>query len=198
MRTVRASGQRPGSHPLYLRHHGPQQGRHVDAQQPRRQRQDAARGLALAAGRRTAARPAAIPCARFVRRLALRPAQRQQDDLPAQAGRCTNHAPSAARHRLHGCADLLCASAGRRIIRPRGVRRHAPVHLWLGAAPARNLQRLHCAHRFHHPRALRHERDQYAGVESLRRQTRGRQRRLPAAGRVGARGERPGPALHGE
>ena len=39
------------------------------------------------------------------------------------------------------------------------VPQHAPLHLRLGAAADRDLQRVARAHRPHHPRALRHERD---------------------------------------
>ena len=39
---------------------------------------------------------------------------------------------------------------------------HAPVHLRLGAAADRDLQRMAGAHGPHHPGALRHERDDHA------------------------------------
>ena len=52
---------------------------------------------------------------------------------------------------------------------PRGGAPHAPVHLRLGAAAARDFQRMAGAHRPHHPGALRHERDHHADLQSLRR-----------------------------
>ena len=62
-------------------------------------------------------------------------------------------------HRVHGRADAVRAPAGRARPDARGLRAHAPVHLRLGAAADRDLRRVARAHRPHHPRALRHERD---------------------------------------
>ena len=52
-------------------------------------------------------------------------------------------------------------------LRPRGVPQHAPLHQRLGAAAARDLRRLPRAHRPHHPRALRHERDGDAHLQPV-------------------------------
>ena len=72
-------------------------------------------------------------------------------------------------------------------------REHAPLHQRLGAAPARHLRGVPRAHRPHHPRALRHERDGDADVEPVRPGRRRAARRhggLPAAGRRPARRRR--------
>ena len=50
----------------------------------------------------------------------------------------------------------------------RRVPPHAPLHQRLGAAPARHLRCVSRAHRPHHPRALRHERDGDAHLQPLR------------------------------
>ena len=82
----------------------------------------------------------------------------------------------------------------------RGLPQHAPLHQRLGAAAGRDLRRLARAHRPHHPRALRHERDGDADLQPVPRAGRRaprRHRRLPAARRRAARPRRPGPAAAG-
>ena len=74
---------------------------------------------------------------------------------------------AAARDRLHGRADALRAPARRAGADARSVPQHAPLHQRLGAAPARHLRGVPRAHRPHHPRALRHERDRDADLEPV-------------------------------
>ena len=74
--------------------------------------------------------------------------------------------------RVHGRAHALRAHAGRARAHARGLQQHAPVHLRLGAAAARDLRRLARAHRPHHPRALRHERDRDAHLQPVQRRCR--------------------------
>ena len=106
--------------------------------------------------------------------------------------------PAAARHRLHGRADALRAHARRARARPRGLPQHAPLHQRLGADAGRDLRGLARAHRPHHPRALRHERDRDADLEPLpgaRRRAPRRHRRLPPARGRAAHPRRPGNTL---
>ena len=102
--------------------------------------------------------------------------------------------PAAARHRLHGRADALRAHARRARARPRRLPQHAPLHQRLGADAGRDLRSLARAHRPHHPRALRHERDRDADLEPLsgaRRRAPRRHRRLPPPRRRAAHPRRP-------
>jgi acyl-CoA synthetase (AMP-forming)/AMP-acid ligase II len=80
-----------------------------------------------------------------------------------------------------------------------GRAQHAPVRRGLGTAAHRDLRRMEGAHRPHHPRALRHERDGHAHLQPLQaRAGRApwRHRRLRAAGRATARARREGQRLH--
>jgi len=68
---------------------------------------------------------------------------------------------------LHGGADPLRPDAGRAGPDPRCRAPHAAVHFRLRALADRNLQRVADAHRPHHPRALRNERNHHAHFQSL-------------------------------
>ena len=97
---------------------------------------------------------------------------------------------AAARDRHDGRADVLFAPARRTRLRRLGLRDDPPVRLGLGAAAARDLRRVRGAHRPHHPRALRHDRNRHEHVESARRRTPLRQRRPASARDIGARRRR--------
>ena len=121
-------------------------------------------------GRRAAARAAAVPRARPVRRAAHGAAQCEPHDLPA-ALRCGTRSlrclPRATV--FMGVPTYyvrLLAEAG---FDQDGVRAHAPVRLGLRAARARHLRGVPQPHRPRHPRALRHDRNRDEHLEPVRR-----------------------------
>ena len=75
--TVARGTGRPRRHPLHQRHDRALERRDAVASQPREQRADAGRGVAVQPRRRVAARVARLPRARAVRRRALRAAGRR-------------------------------------------------------------------------------------------------------------------------
>ena len=127
----------------------------------RRNAQVLQRLLGLARGRRADPCAADLPRARPVRRHPWRAAQRQQDALAGRSStrsRCSRSCRDATV--FMGVPTLLHAAAGR--ARPRRARPARNMRLFisrLGAAADGDLRRLSRAHRPHHPRALRHERD---------------------------------------
>ena len=123
--------------------------------------------LGLAAGRRADPRAADLPRPRPVRRVARRAAERQQDALVQPLRRRRGDRAAARGDGLHGRADALRAPARRARPDARGLRQHAPLHQRLGAAAARDLRAVPRAHRPHHPRALRHERDRDADLQPV-------------------------------
>ena len=175
--------RRPRGAALHLGHHRARQGRHADPPQSRLQRADVGRRLGLQRGGRAAARPAAVPRARAVRRLQHRAPCRRGPVVPA-ALRCRAGARSAAARDGHdGRADLLypAARAGRAV--GCELRRRPPVRLRLGAAARAYLSRIRGAHGAPHPRALRHDRDRYEHVQPAARRAPARHRRAAAARR---------------
>ena len=143
--------------------------------------------LGLARRRRVDPRAADLPCARPVRGRARRTAGRRKDAVVRQVRRARGGRAAAAGDGVHGRAHAVRAHARRARPQPPGLRAHAAVHRRIGAAADRDLQRVARAHRPHHPRALRHERDGDAQLQPLRPEARRaarRHRRLPAARRA--------------
>ena len=137
--------------------------------QPRLQRRDAGRGLALHRRRRAASTPcrSSTPtacsspptsrCSPAARMIFL------PRSTPTQI-----LAPAAARHRDDGRADLLYPPA--RSIPASPARRRPHMRLFTsGSAPllAETHRALAGAHRPRHPRALRHDRDQHEHLQPL-------------------------------
>ena len=174
---------RPRGLPLHLRHHRPLQGCDAQPRQPRLERGDAARCLAVHRRRPAAARAADLPHPRPVRRHQHHADGRRLADLPAALRPRRDDAPAAEGDHDDGRADLLHAPAVAARLHPRAGGAHAPVRLGLGAALGRDAQGVQGAHRPRHPRALRHDRDQHEHLEPLRRRAHPGQRRPAAAGR---------------
>ena len=162
---------------LHLGDDRPLEGGDADAPQSRHQRARPGRALGVYARRCAAARFAAVPRARPVRRLPLRAAVGRPDAVAAEI-RCRGSGEAfAARHGDDGRSDVLLAPAWRPRVRRRGLPHDPRVHLRLGAAAGGDVQRVCRAHRTVDRRTLRHDRNRHEYVQSARRRAPVRQRR---------------------